>query len=102
MDVRGLVERLGIRVERVANGNLLAHCPLGIAHARADRRTSLSIHAEDGRWICFAGCGQGNLLDLVSALSDTDIDESVYLVVQESILMMLTNRYGLMQFFFHI
>ena len=48
----------------------IIHCPF-----HEDRRESCSINLEKGVWICFAGCGQGNLKYFIWKLSGKSWDE---------------------------
>jgi DNA primase len=59
-DIAGLLERLGIEVERRTRGNYVCPCPF-----HQDRHPSFAIAEDTGKWICFAGCGQGSVLGLV-------------------------------------
>jgi DNA primase len=52
--------KLGIRIYKVSNGNILAYCPL-----HNDKNPSLSIRCSDGVHICFGGCSKGSLDMLV-------------------------------------
>lgn len=50
--------------------NTPARCP-----HHNDREASLSIHGETGKWKCFAGCGQGNLIDFEVMVSGRDRED---------------------------
>jgi len=47
------------------------NCPLP---GHKDKRASCSINIEKGVWICYAGCGQGSLLSLISGVSQQPIE----------------------------
>lgn len=55
--VSAVAAQAGIKLERTGN-EWKACCPF-----HADRTPSFSIYAGDRRWICFAGCGEGDVID---------------------------------------
>jgi DNA primase len=57
--VSAVALQTGLKLERSGH-EWKACCPF-----HADRSPSFSIYAGDRRWICFAGCGEGDVLDLV-------------------------------------
>ena len=69
--VEQVLRQLGIEVRSTSGENYLARCPWPDQHARADQHASFSVHKDDGLWICFAGCGSGNLEQLVARLGGT-------------------------------
>ena len=50
----------------------LINCPLPDHN---DRRASCSINTDKGVWICYAGCGQGSLISLISGISQKSITQ---------------------------
>lgn len=70
LDLDRILGELGIvAAGEESDSNLMARCPL---HDDAD--PSFSISRESGLWICFSGCGEGNLTQLVSAVLGLDRD----------------------------
>lgn len=59
-DIETVLDALMIDVERHANGNYVCNCPF-----HEDNHPSFAVHDETGAWICYAGCGEGNLTALV-------------------------------------
>lgn len=53
---------------RAAGGELKGCCPL-----HADSTPSLSIYDAGRKWICFAGCGGGDVFDYIGKLHGTDL-----------------------------
>lgn len=53
---------------RPAGGELKGCCPL-----HADTTPSLSIYDSGRKWICFAGCGGGDVFDYIGKLHGTDL-----------------------------
>ena len=60
--------KYGVPVENTNQFNI--HCPF-----HEDRRTSCAINLDKGVWICFAGCGQGNLKSFIWKLSGKSWDD---------------------------
>ena len=52
---------LGIEIKRTRKDFLSATCPF-----HDDTNPSFSVNRTHGGWICFSGCGQGDLFDLVA------------------------------------
>jgi len=61
LDVRDVVEKLGVYIEMESNGWLVAKCPL-----HTDEHRSFAINEENGGWTCYAGCGKGSLTELLA------------------------------------
>lgn len=59
-DIERVLDALMIDVDRHANGNFICHCPF-----HEDNHPSFAVHDETGAWICYSGCGEGNLTALV-------------------------------------
>ena len=62
IDWYSVLLKYGINVP--TTGQFVLHCPL-----HEDRHQSCSINVDKGVWICFAGCGQGNLKSFLHKLS---------------------------------
>jgi DNA primase len=60
VDVREVIENLGLSVSHEDTEELYCHCPF-----HQDNNPSFNINIESGLWNCFAGCGGGNLIQLV-------------------------------------
>ena len=58
-----VLDTFGIDYRATWSGELEALCPF-----HDEREASFSVNASTGLWICFAGCGGGNLPQLVSRL----------------------------------
>lgn len=76
-----LIEELGAFVPQLrpgGSGNYLGYCPL---HGEQPGRStpSFSIHGETGLWLCFAGCGAGNLDLLLRRLNQTTDEAAEFL-----------------------
>ena len=65
VDVREVVESLEISVSHEDTEELYCHCPF-----HQDKNPSFNINKESGLWHCFAGCGGGNLVQLVQKMND--------------------------------
>jgi DNA primase len=59
-DVERVLEALMIEVERHSQGNLICCCPF-----HEDRHPSFAVTDDTGAWICYVGCGEGNIVELV-------------------------------------
>ncbi len=72
MDVLSVLDELGIDVGRENNSSddISCRCPL-----HDDRNPSFSINAVSGLWICYAGCGAGNLRQLIRLVKGDDADK---------------------------
>lgn len=69
-----LLEVVGATVRLVAAGReWKGHCPF-----HADRTPSLTIYQGNTgqRWCCFAGCGEGDVLDFICKLHSVDVVEA--------------------------
>lgn len=65
VSVQGVLDDLGVEVASDRSDNLICLCPL-----HEDNRPSFAIHAETGKWICYADCGAGVLQQLVAKVLD--------------------------------
>lgn len=58
--IQAELERMGVRL--IGSGDdLKACCPF-----HEDRNPSFSVNIKDGSWKCFAGCGQGGVVELIA------------------------------------
>src|SRR5438445_13694799 len=71
MDTRVILETLGIDIRRERGSEISCRCPL-----HDDRSPSFSINIDTGLWICYAGCGSGNLAQLVQRIKGGSIAEA--------------------------
>lgn len=69
MDVLKILKKCEIRVVRVTNNNAICHCPF-----HDDKNPSFSVNIKNGLWICYSGCGKGNLSTLLRKLNKKDIN----------------------------
>lgn len=61
-----LLRQLGIHANLKRRGNQIeTNCPL-----HEDKNPSFSISLSTGQWMCFAGCGSGNLMQLWDELDN--------------------------------
>lgn len=67
VDVEGVLDELGVEVVERGEIELACRCPF-----HDDRHQSFSISAASGAWICYAGCGEGNLAHLVAQVHEAD------------------------------
>jgi DNA primase len=59
-DIDKILDRLNLEVVSVSGSERYLCCPF-----HQDSDPSFSINSETGLWICFAGCGEGNLFKFV-------------------------------------
>lgn len=59
-DVERILDALMIEVERHSQGNYICCCPF-----HEDRHPSFAVTDDTGAWVCYAGCGEGNIVELV-------------------------------------
>lgn len=64
-NVDKVLDKLGLDVEVETGDERYLKCPF-----HSDSDPSFSINSRTGLWICFAGCGQGNVKKLVSQVLD--------------------------------
>jgi len=72
MDVARVVEQLELEDIRPNPGRLTTKCPLS-EHQHDYERPGFSVYTDDGTWICFKGCGQGDIISLVQRIKNLDI-----------------------------
>lgn len=72
MDVVRVVEQLELEDIRPNPDRLTTKCPL-TEHQHDYERPGFSIYLDDGQWICFKGCGQGDIISLVQRIKNLDI-----------------------------
>lgn len=58
------LDRAGCQLRPGRDGWFNGHCPM-----HEDRRPSFAVNFERGCWVCFAGCGSGNLRTLALGLN---------------------------------
>ncbi len=76
MDLVHVLEELDIDVVDDATDRIVCRCPLG-THEHEFQRPGFSIRPVDldnAIWICFKGCGQGRLVDLVRIIKKVDVN----------------------------
>jgi 5S rRNA maturation endonuclease (ribonuclease M5) len=69
-----IIESSGIKISSVVDDEIRCLCPF-----HTDTRASMSINATKEKWICFKGCGKGNLKQFFDRLGvniDTFYDDS--------------------------
>lgn len=66
-DVEAVLAGLDVQIARHAGAEIRIHCPL-----HDDETSSCSINTETTKWMCHAGCGDGDVIELVSLALDTD------------------------------
>lgn len=71
-DIREVLDALGISVEREGVSDFYARCPF-----HEDKDPSFAVQRETGMWICYAGCGGGSLIALVSQVLNVDRKDAV-------------------------
>lgn len=75
MDVARVIEQLELEDIRLNPGRLTTKCPLN-EHEHDYERPGFSVYLDDGQWICFKGCGQGDLVALVARIKNLDLKEA--------------------------
>ena len=70
-NVDKILDKLGLEVILETGVERYLKCPF-----HTDSDPSFSINSETGLWVCFAGCGQGNIKGLVSRVLDISIYEA--------------------------
>lgn len=73
-----ILSALGLKGNPSGN-NLYTNCPV-----HNDKTPSFSINVENGRWICFARCGGGNLLSLVKQVLGCSELEAHHWLIEQS------------------
>lgn len=61
IEVRDVIEKMGVEIEMESNGWLVAKCPL-----HTDEHRSFAVNEENGGWSCYAGCGKGSFIELIA------------------------------------
>ncbi len=70
IEVESVLDELGVEI--VDRGeNLLCKCPF-----HEDSHRSFAVSAKSGAWICYAGCGEGGLLQLVVEVQGVGRDQA--------------------------
>lgn len=65
VDLEGVLTDLGLEVVKVTDSDLYCRCPF-----HDDERPSFAISRGSGLWLCYRGCGEGNLVGLVAQVLD--------------------------------
>jgi len=60
VNAEDIIEKYGIQVVSTSGDELRCLCPF-----HPDNISSFSLNIRKGKWICFAGCGQGDLISLI-------------------------------------
>jgi hypothetical protein len=63
-----VAKALNLKKLRITGGEIDACCPL-----HHDRHPSFRMNRKTGQWICYAGCGAGNIPTLLRQLERTDL-----------------------------
>jgi DNA primase len=63
MEYKDIVTKFNFDKARIDRNELISCCPL-----HQDSNPSFSLNLKTGLWICFAGCGQGDFIELVARL----------------------------------
>jgi hypothetical protein len=63
-----VAKALNLKKLRITRGEIDACCPL-----HHDRHPSFRMNRKTGQWICYAGCGAGNIPTLLKHLGRTDL-----------------------------
>lgn len=59
-DVERVLDALMIEIERHSQGNYICNCPF-----HEDTHPSFAVTDDTGAFICYTGCGEGNIVELV-------------------------------------
>lgn len=76
LDIGYILEELGIDVVDESKDRFICRCPFGF-HEHEYQRPGFSVRPVDldnAIWICFKGCGQGRLIDLVRKIQKVDMN----------------------------
>jgi len=65
VDYYKILEKYNLEKGILRGDELLCCCPL-----HDDKNPSFSINLKTGKYICFAGCGAGDFIDLISKLEN--------------------------------
>jgi len=60
-----IIEELDLAAAHVVENRIIAQCPYR-EHEHDYERPGFSVFLDTGHWICFKGCGQGDLVNLIS------------------------------------
>lgn len=72
-----LLTSLGVELTNIGTKEIGGRCPVHVQMTgHEDRSPSWSINIHSGLWICYACGARGTLMQLVSTLSDGEIDEA--------------------------
>lgn len=67
LDLEEVLSELGLEVASEDDAQLYCRCPF-----HDDERPSFAISRGSGLWICYTGCGEGNLVGLVAQVQGSD------------------------------
>ena len=83
VDIPTAIEALGIDTGYESNRNIVAKCPWPENHSGGDSKPSFAVSLDNGKWICYTGCGAGNLTQLVERLLNfTEKESEIWLTSQ--------------------
>ena len=71
MDIKGILKFYNIDIEKERDSDYDCLCPF-----HNDDHTSFSIHKTKGVWLCRAGCGSGNIVQLIMRLDKCSREEA--------------------------
>lgn len=54
----------------------------GLCPFHNDKNPSLSVNFSSGAWICFAGCGKGDMISFQQMLTDSNFKEAVWQLLE--------------------
>lgn len=68
-----------VKKSKIQGSKMTGCCPF-----HNDKNPSFSVDLENGKWICFAGCGSGNYVDLVAKLNDISTKEAYKKILRDN------------------
>lgn len=74
-DVVRVVGDLDLPYMRVVENRIVSGCPFK-AHEHDFEHPGFSVFTDTGHWICFKGCGQGDMVELVSVVKEITLAEA--------------------------
>ncbi len=70
-----IAEELDLAAAHVVENRVVAQCPFR-EHEHDFERPGFSIFMDTGHWICFKGCGQGDMMSLISSIKEITLTEA--------------------------
>lgn len=70
-----VVEELDLAAAHVVENRIVAQCPYR-EHEHDFERPGFSVFLDTGHWICFKGCGQGDLVGLISDVQQISLPDA--------------------------